>query len=96
MTTCLIKKLHVKGVDRSIIDGFIRNIKSLCPNFQICSFNYVHRVKNAGAHFLATEGLRREEDTYLLHDVLMYVKEIVEEDQRHLVISNASKQFSSD
>lgn len=80
----VIRKLQGNRVDRLVIGGYVYNTKNLCTAFQICNFNHVRKQENPEAHILAIEGLKREEDTYLLHDVPSYAKWIIDEDRRHL------------
>lgn len=62
--------------------------------FSDYSFNHVRKQANVGAHILAMEGLKREEDTYMLHEVHSYAKGIVDEDRRHLGLSGVFGQIT--
>lgn len=68
-TLTTVKKLQANRRDGSIISAYIKDSKSLCLNFRKCVFKHTPRLGNEMAHLLATEGLRREWNTYLLRGV---------------------------
>ncbi|KAK5785503.1 hypothetical protein PVK06_040094 [Gossypium arboreum] len=68
----VIQKLKEERVERSGIGAYICNIRTICERDQDCVFQYVSKNANGAAHFLATEGLRQNEETYLAGAVPSY------------------------
>ncbi|KAG8489807.1 hypothetical protein CXB51_017882 [Gossypium anomalum] len=79
-TSLVIRKLQSKGINRSIIGAHILNIRAICERYQVCVFKHVLRQANEVAHLLAVEGLKRNEETYLIGEVPSYAKEVAGED----------------
>ncbi|MBA0654748.1 hypothetical protein Goklo_021684, partial [Gossypium klotzschianum] len=52
--------------------------------YQICVFKHVPKQANGVAHLLGTEGLKRDEETYLVGAVPSYAKVAAEEDRQQL------------
>ncbi|KAK5787072.1 hypothetical protein PVK06_041723 [Gossypium arboreum] len=80
----VIRKLQTKGVERSVIGAYISNIRTICEGYQICFFKHVPKQANGVAHLLATVGLKRDEETYLVGAVPSYAKVAAEEDRQQL------------
>lgn len=80
----VIRKLHAIGIERSVLGVNIQDIKTTCNGFQTCVFTHVTKQANTGAHLLATEGLKKEEDIYLFNVVPPHVQEAVNQDCSHL------------
>nr|KJB60751.1 hypothetical protein B456_009G323900 [Gossypium raimondii] len=68
-TRSVIRKLLTEEENRSEIEAYIEDSKRLCT--RICSFffRFTHKESNRVAHTLATEGLKRGENTYLINGV---------------------------
>ncbi|MBA0732291.1 hypothetical protein Gogos_016394 [Gossypium gossypioides] len=78
----VIRKLKEERVERSVTEAYICNIRTICERYQDCIFQYVSKHANGAAHFLATEGLRQNEETYLAGAVPSYAQKAVEEDRQ--------------
>lgn len=76
----VIRKLHSHNIDRSVLGAYISNIKMICSRFSNCLFLHIPIPANIVAHSLATEGLKRNEETYLVGDVPPFAKAALESD----------------
>ncbi|MBA0803280.1 hypothetical protein Gohar_013513 [Gossypium harknessii] len=79
-TDCLsvIHNLKDNRGEQSLIGAYIHNICVSCVIFQNCVFHHVQKHINGVAYALATEGLKRNEATYLVGDVPAYALDTVE------------------
>ncbi|MBA0849548.1 hypothetical protein Goshw_017369, partial [Gossypium schwendimanii] len=57
-------------------------VKSLKDDFHTCLFSHTTRKRNDQAHVLATEGLKRREQAYLIGEVPEFAVGKMEEDRR--------------
>ncbi|KAH1072753.1 hypothetical protein J1N35_025081 [Gossypium stocksii] len=64
----LIKKVQNKKQDKSVIGPYIVDIKDQNATFYECKFQHARRAANKSAHSLASEGLKRGENVYLIHE----------------------------
>ncbi|MBA0730466.1 hypothetical protein Golax_004574, partial [Gossypium laxum] len=60
-------KLQKEKEERSDIGANIFDFRSIYVGYQECLFRHASRQANGVSHMLATEGLRREEITYLFN-----------------------------
>ncbi|MFQ6620607.1 hypothetical protein Gotur_000746 [Gossypium turneri] len=79
-TLSVIRKLQSKGIDRSVIGAHILNIRAICERYQVCVFKHTLRQANEVAHLLVVEGLKRNEEIYLIGEVPSYAKEVAKEE----------------
>ncbi|MBA0841061.1 hypothetical protein Goarm_003579, partial [Gossypium armourianum] len=80
----VIQKLKEKGVERSKIGAYICNIRTTCERHQHCVFHYVPKHANGVARLLATEGLKRNVETYLAGAIPSLAHKAVEVDRQQL------------
>ncbi|MBA0754024.1 hypothetical protein Gogos_020529, partial [Gossypium gossypioides] len=73
-------KLQKEKEERSEIGAYIFDFRSIYAGYQKCFFRHASRQANRVAHMLATEGLRREEITYLFNGVPHSVADSVDAD----------------
>ncbi|MBA0770334.1 hypothetical protein Gotri_018985 [Gossypium trilobum] len=78
----VIHNLKDNRGEQSLIGAYIHNICVSCVIFQNCVFHHVQKHINGVAYALATEGLKRNEATYLVGDVPAYALDAVEVDWR--------------
>lgn len=78
----VIRKLQKKMNDSSEISVYINEALKLSLSFSLCVFLFTNREANKVAHFLASEGIKKGDSTYLLNLVPSGVAEMVAEDKR--------------
>lgn len=78
----VIRKLQDKKLDKSVLGTYIYNIRGICSDLQNCLFKHIAKHANGVAHILATECLKREEDTYLVRAIPFFAQMVVETDKR--------------
>ncbi|MBA0560989.1 hypothetical protein Golob_017851 [Gossypium lobatum] len=77
----VIHNLKDNRGEQSLIGEYIHNICVSCVIFQNCVFHHVQKHINGVAYALATEGLKRNEATYLVGDVPAYALDAIEVDR---------------
>ncbi|KAA3474993.1 reverse transcriptase [Gossypium australe] len=77
-----IKKLQGKEEDRSEIAAYIKDSKEMALQYRRCVFLFLHREANEVAHKIASEGLKKKENTYLLNRVPTGVESAMMADRR--------------
>ncbi|KAK5777230.1 hypothetical protein PVK06_045197 [Gossypium arboreum] len=65
----VICKLQETKENRSAIAEFIEDSKKLSMGFKYCGFLFINMEANEVAHIIATEGIKKGENTYLLQMV---------------------------
>ncbi|KAH1082866.1 hypothetical protein J1N35_022627 [Gossypium stocksii] len=70
----IIKKCISKNQDRSSIEAYIYDIKQILNRSKNFMFHHTPRSANAFAHLVATETLKRKEETYLVMSVPGYAE----------------------
>ncbi|KAA3482737.1 reverse transcriptase [Gossypium australe] len=78
----VIKKLQGKEEDRSKIAAYIKDSKEMALQFRFCVFLFLNREANEVAHEIASEGLKKKENTYLSKRVPTDVEPAVMADRR--------------
>lgn len=61
----VVNKCRINSPDKSEIGAYIRNIQQISKKFWWVRFQHVNRKANQLSHILATECLRRNEQTYM-------------------------------
>ncbi|MBA0705033.1 hypothetical protein Golax_017252 [Gossypium laxum] len=79
-TLSVIRKLQSKGINRSVIGAHILNIRAICEGYQVCVFKHTLRQANEVAHLLVVEGLKRNEEIYLIGEVPSYAKKVAKDE----------------
>ncbi|MBA0865691.1 hypothetical protein Goshw_014517 [Gossypium schwendimanii] len=77
----VIKKTDINKRDESVISTCIEDINKLKEAFHTYCFSYTARERNELAHILATEGLERKEQIYLLREVLSFARRKMEQER---------------
>ncbi|MBA0657964.1 hypothetical protein Goklo_010214, partial [Gossypium klotzschianum] len=77
----IIKKTNINKRDESVISNCIEDINKLKEAFHTYCFSYTARERNGLAHILATEGLERKEQIYLLREVLSFARRKMEQER---------------
>lgn len=78
----VVKKAQMDEEDRSEISTYIKDAKSLSKESQTCIFIHASRLANGVVHLLATEWIKRMEQTYLMNGVLSFANAVVEIDRQ--------------
>ncbi|KAG8485703.1 hypothetical protein CXB51_018966 [Gossypium anomalum] len=74
----IVKKCNANIHDRSVISGYIRNIKQEMNRFSFISIQHINRSENQLAHLLAKECLSSGEVSYLEDDVPSHARQTME------------------
>ncbi|MBA0626635.1 hypothetical protein Godav_004268 [Gossypium davidsonii] len=78
----IIKKCKLKSYDKSMIGAYIQDIHQLLEKSGKCYFKYIPREANSLAHKLATETLKKKEESYLIGRVPGYAENLEETEKR--------------
>lgn len=76
----IIKKCNIVEQDKSIIAGYIHDIREGEKSFSWCSFHHTNRVANKLADVISKECLKKKEGFYLAYDVPRVARGTLEDD----------------
>ncbi|KAA3489700.1 cinnamoyl-CoA reductase 1-like [Gossypium australe] len=78
----MIRKLQEKKEDRFEIAAYVEDSKKMSLSFKYCAFLFLNREANEVTHLIATEGIKKGENTYLSQRVSSGAEAAVTNDRR--------------